>query len=193
MGLLERATGATLMAVLLSGCGLTTTHPLEDIDPLSLPGTLVRTPAPTPSNSAAPVAADGSVYFVRDERLVERERTLRLSSGPVAVQELLDSLAAGPDEADRDNGMASALPPAVVLRLTSLVGDIATVDLTLDQLPLTQTSAIAQIVLTVTSLAEVNGLKLTINGAPISAPLASGAQTDRPLTRADYVQMLSDD
>lgn len=189
MGFLGRAT-ATLIVFLLAGCGLTTTQSLEDIDPLSLPGRLVRTPAPTPSVSAEPVAADGSVYFVRDGRLVERMRMLSLSSGPAAVQELLDSLAAGPDAADRDNGMTSALPPAVVLRLTSLTGDIATVDLILDQLPQTQTSAIAQIVLTVTSLAEVNGLKLTINGAPISAPLASGAQTDRPLTRADYVQML---
>ena len=50
---------------------------------------------------------------------------------------------------------------------------------------------IAQIVLTATSLSGVTQVRLTINGEPFSAPLAGGAQTDRPLTREDYLPLLA--
>jgi spore germination protein GerM len=176
----------------LAGCGLTPSRPVEEIDPLGLPTRLVATPSPTAGDSAAQASAGGSVYFLGDDQLVRRPRTLSAAAGAPAIQQLLDALAAGPDDADRDGGISTALPPATVLRLTRLDGDVATVDLRLDQLPPDQTVAIAQIVLTVTSLTEASGVRLSINGEPIGAPLASGAQTDRPVTRSDYSRMLAE-
>lgn len=185
-------TATLVVGALLTGCGLTPSHGVSDIDPASLPAELVATRAPTPTPSATPAKAGGAVYFVKDDRLVRRSKVLGTEAGSGAVQELLDALAAGPGDVDRDGGVSTAIPPSTVLRLAGFEGDIVTVDLTVDQLPPNQTVAIAQLVLTVTSLAEVNGLRVTINGERINAPLASGAQTDRPLTRADYDEMLDE-
>ena len=174
----------------LAGCGLAPSSDLENIDPQSLPQRLIATGSPAGTASPEPSAGGGAVYFLRDDRLVQVPARLEPASGPGAVQQLLDLLTAGPDSANRERGYSTALTPATRLRLTRLDGDLVTLDLTVDQLPPDQTTAIAQIVLTVTSLPEVNALRLTINGQPINAPLSSGAQTDRPLTREDYADML---
>jgi spore germination protein GerM len=131
------------------------------------------------------------VYFIGGRSLSEASRSLRDATGRRALQELLDDLVAGPTAADRGRGLSTALPPATRLVVTGLAATVATVDLIVDQLPPNQTTAIAQIVLTATSLPEVSEIRLTVNGQPISPPLASGAQTDRPLNRTDYLAFLS--
>jgi spore germination protein GerM len=181
---------AVALLVLPAGCGLGRGG-VVDIDPLSLPQRLVASPAPSPTDTAAPVRAAGSVYFSSDEVLVQAARTLNAAPGQAALQELLDDLSAGPDATDRDRGYSTALPPATRLRVTALQTDVATVDLAVDQPPPDQTTAIAQIVLTATSLDGVRQVRLTFNGHPINTPLANGAQTNRLLTRADYAAMLS--
>ncbi|MGQ0465067.1 MAG: GerMN domain-containing protein [Sporichthyaceae bacterium] len=184
-----RSATAALALTLLAGCGLTPTREVEDIDPRGLPGRLVVIPTASTAEPPNSVSPGGSVYFVREETLVRRTRAADGRELLPRVQSLLDTLTGGPDETDRDRGVSTALPPATVLRATALEGTVVTVDLAVDQLPSDQTLAIAQIVLTVTSLNEVGGVRLTVNGEPIRAPLASGAQTDRPLTRADFAEM----
>ncbi|HEY2831468.1 MAG TPA: GerMN domain-containing protein [Sporichthyaceae bacterium] len=178
-----------LLALVLAGCGLGRGN-VVDIDPMSLPQRLVGSSTPSPTNTAEPARATGDVYFSSDEVLVQAMRTLNAAPGQPALQELLDDLSAGPDGRDRERGYSSALPPATRLRVTSLQGDVAIVDLAVDQPPPDQTTAIAQIVLTTTSLPGVRRVRLTFNGKPINAPLANGAQTNRLLTRGDYEAML---
>jgi hypothetical protein len=185
----RRIAVAVLLLVLPAGCGLSRGG-VVDIDPGSLPQQLIASPAPSPTDTAEPVRATGSVYFSSDGLLVAAGRTLNAAPGLAALQELLDDLSAGPDAHNRDRGYSTALPPATRLRVSALQGDIATVDLAVDQPPPDQTTAIAQIVLTATSLDSVNQVRLTFNGQPINAPLANGAQTNRLLTRGDYVAML---
>ncbi len=180
---------AALLLVLPAGCGLGRGG-VVDIDPGSLPQRLVASPAASPTDTVTPVRAVGSVYFSSDESLVQAGRTLNAAPGQAALQELLDDLSGGPDARDRERGYSTALPPATRLRVTALQGDTATVDLAVDQPPPDQTTAIAQIVLTATSLDGVRHVRLTFNGHPINAPLANGAQTNRLLTRADYAAML---
>jgi hypothetical protein len=180
---------AAALLVLPAGCGLNRGG-VVDIDPSSLPQRLLATPAPSPTSTVIPARAGGSVYFSSDELLVPAVRTLNAPPGQAALQELLDDLSAGPDAHDRDRGFSTALPPATRLRVTALVGDVATVDLAVDQPPPDQTTAIAQIVLTATSLSGVRQVRLTFNGHAVNAPLANGAQTNRLLTRADYEALL---
>ncbi|MGQ0842501.1 MAG: GerMN domain-containing protein [Sporichthyaceae bacterium] len=176
---------------LLAGCGLTATRDVEDIDRAILPDRLVQARPTTAGPTPDATSVGGAVYFVDEDRLVALPYSTANASGSAAVQVLLDALAAGPGETDRDRGLSTALPPTTQLRLTALEANVAVVDLTVAQLPPNQTLAIAQLVLTATSLEAIAGLRLTVNGEPVAAPLASGAQTDRPLTRADYEQMLS--
>jgi spore germination protein GerM len=52
-------------------------------------------------------------------------------------------------------------------------------------------TAVAQIVLTATSLPEVEGVLLTRAGTPVEAPLPSGELTSAPLSAADYAGFLT--
>ena len=51
--------------------------------------------------------------------------------------------------------------------------------------------AVAQIVLTATSLPEVEEVLLTRDGEPVDAPLPSGELTSQPLSAADYEPLLT--
>lgn len=188
-----RTGAAGSLLVLLTACGLGPSEDVKDIDPLSLPPRLLGTAPPASPTVGEPDTTGSGAYFLRDTVLRLSARTLIARTGVPALQELLSNLAAGPDSADRGRGLSTALPPTTRLTVTSLQGDLATVDLAFGQVPPDQTTAIAQVVLTATSLPEVGRLLLTIDGEPLQAPLASGAQTDRPLTRADYESMLSGD
>ena len=192
MSRLHHLAATVCVALLTAGCGLGPTSEVRDIDPLSLPPRLLATPAPTTA-PADPVRSGVGVYFLRDTILRLSPRTVPAGSGRSALQDLLTSLAAGPDAADRERGLSTALPPTTRLTVTALDGDLATVDLSFGQVPPDQTTAIAQIVLTATSLRGVSRLLLTIDGKPLQAPLASGAQTGRPLTRSDYLDKLTGD
>ncbi len=186
--------GNCLVAVcamsLLTGCAWSSAGKVQDIDPLSLPPRLVASPAASPDGPTDP-ATSAEVYFTDGTVLTTAARTVASVGDLQALQDLLDDLTAGPNSVDRRRGLSSALPPATRLAVTGLVDGIATVDLTVGQAPPDQTTAIAQIVLTATSLPRVTQIRLTINGMAISPPLASGAQTDRALTRADYLPMLA--
>ncbi len=50
--------------------------------------------------------------------------------------------------------------------------------------------AVAQIVLTATTLDDVRAVRLTRAGEPLEAPLPTGELTDRPLTATDYAPLL---
>ena len=51
--------------------------------------------------------------------------------------------------------------------------------------------AVAQLVLTATSVSGVDGVLLTLDGQPVEAPLPSGELTTGVLTGADYAALLS--
>jgi spore germination protein GerM len=178
------------MALLLTGCGLSPGSDVQNIDPLSLPPRLLATTSPASPAQIDTASSGSGVYLLRDTALRLSARTVTAAPGVSALQELLADLAAGPDPTDRRRGLSTALPPTTRLSVTAFDGDLATVDLSFGQVPPDQTTAIAQIVLTATSLPGVSRLLLTIDGEPLQAPLASGAQTDRPLTRADYLALL---
>lgn len=184
-------TAPVVWVLVLAGCGLQPSAEVEDIDPLSLPPRLLASTSPTSPALADPNRSGSGVYLLRATTLRLSPRVLAAPSGLPALQDLLNKLAAGPDAEDRRRGLSTALPPTTRLTVTSLETGLATVDLNFGQAPPDQTTAIAQIVLTATTLPDVRRLLLSIDGQPLQAPLASGAQTDRPLTRADYAAMLN--
>jgi hypothetical protein len=192
--------------LLAAGCGFGPSGDVKEIDPLSLPPRLfgttppistAATPAATPAAATAtatatePMTSGSGTYFLSATSLRLSARPLSVTSGIPALQEMLNHLAAGPDDTERARGLSTALTPTTRLTVTSLQGGLATVDLAFGRVPPNQITAIAQIVLTATSLPEVNRLLLTIDGKPLQAPLADGALTDRPLTRSDYLAMLA--
>jgi spore germination protein GerM len=129
-----------------------------------------------------------------DDRLVGLARDLDGAGREERLTDLLAELTAGPTSAERDQQFSTALPPDVRLTLGGLSGGTATVDIGAPvQAPsgVAGRRAVAQIVLTATSVPGIDAVRLTLGGEPVEAPLLSGELTSAPLTAADYAQALT--
>ncbi|MGY2066968.1 GerMN domain-containing protein [Blastococcus sp. SYSU DS0619] len=188
-----RAAGAlgAVLAVTAS-CGVPTGEGPSTIAPGDVPYGLA---APTPAPSAVPssvVGQTGWAYFVGgDEALVPRARETGAGTPEERLGELLSALSAGPTEEEQREQLSTALPSGTTLSVTGIDAATATIDLS-GTAPLSASRrAVAQIVLTATSLPGVAAVLLTSGGEPVEAPLPSGALTDAPLLPADYAEFLT--
>lgn len=109
---------------------------------------------------------------------------------PTTPAFILASLFAGPNAAERDALLDTAIPADVeLLAPPRPVGQIITIDLNdvFDELtPDGLRLAVAQIVSTATDIDGVESVQLRVDGEPRVWPLGSGELTDRPLTQFDY-------
>jgi spore germination protein GerM len=137
---------------------------------------LTTTAAPPPTTDPAGVAAV-QMYFLRDGVLTRGEA--RLVPGPDLARRALETLMAGPTEADTAAGLYSGIEPRVSLLSFSIEGANATVDFnrpfeTRDTQP-----QVGQVVYTLTQFAGLATVTFLIDGEP------NGATGVRPLGRAD--------
>lgn len=185
------AWAALALAAVLAGCGVPTGGTPSAIPPSEIPYGLAE-PSPTTPPSAAPeaVADTSRVHWISAaDTLVPRAREVAGSTRRERLTSLLEQLAAGPSADEQAEQLSSALPPEVRLRLTALADGTATVDIdALGQVPAVGSTrrAVAQVVLTATSVPGVRAVLLELAGEPIEAPLPSGELTARPLTAEDY-------
>ena len=108
---------------------------------------------------------------------------------PTAPKSVLDTLFAGPNAAERDAQLDTAIPADARVLAARPVGQLLTIDLTdvFDELtPDGLRLAVAQIVSTATDIEGVQSVQLRIDGEPRVWPLGNGELTDRPLTKFDY-------
>ena len=186
-----RRIGLCAVLAVLAGCGVPTGGEPSTIAPTDVPYGLAD-PTPAPTSTAPPEAtADVSrVHWVSaTDTLVPRVREVSGSTRRDRLADLLEQLAAGPTGDERDEQLSTDLPPEVRLGVTDLDGGTATIDLDeLAEAPsgVSGRRAVAQIVLTATSVPGVESVLLELAGEPIEAPLPAGELTDRPLTAMDY-------
>ena len=179
------------LLILLAGCGVPTGGAAEAIPasdvPYGLASPAPTSPAPTDPD---PVVEPSRVYLVdAADVLVPRPREVAGATPEERLGALLDALAAGPTAEERDRQLSTALPPEVRLSVVELTGGTATVDITgAPEAPAGQASrrAVAQVVLSATSVPGIEAVVLTWDGERVEAPLPSGELTAEPLTRADY-------
>ncbi len=136
-------------------------------------------------------AGTNRVYLLvpADTDQPERLRSV-LRDVPAQPAAVLESLFAGPNTEEGDEGLDTAIPADVKLQSTPrTVGQVLTIDvndvfdaLNTESLQL----AVAQIVNTATTIEGVGSVQLRIDGEPRVWPLGSGELTDRPLTAFDY-------
>jgi len=108
---------------------------------------------------------------------------------PPVPKSVLDSLFAGPNAAERDAQLDTAIPADARVLAARPVGQLLTIDLTdvFDELnPEGLRLAVAQIVSTATDIEGVQSVQLRIDGEPRVWPLGNGELTDRALTKYDY-------
>jgi hypothetical protein len=137
-------------------------------------------------SSASGVAASApvSVYFVQGEGLkaVSRQLAERTVSG--AIRALLQGPTAGEAKAD----VRTQVPAATRLRMTTVSGKVATIDLTRPYVEGTDRASLearlVQLVWTATAVPGVTGIRLWIDGRAARS-LGQGLSVDRTLTRAN--------
>ncbi|WP_347058862.1 GerMN domain-containing protein [Blastococcus sp. HT6-30] len=181
-----------LVLVVTAACGVPTGEGPSTIAPSDVPyGLAAPDPAPTAAPSSVP-GDGGWAYLVgADEALVPRARESGTGPTEERLEELLAALSAGPTEEERAQGLSTALPTGMTLSVAGIDGATATIDLAGAAALSSSRRAVAQIVLTATSLPGVQAVLLTSRGEPVEAPLPSGALTDAPLLPADYAVFLT--
>ncbi len=191
--------GGLTVLVLAAGCGVPT-----DGDPVTvskdrvpyrlLAPTSSASESPTPSAAPGTVITRPQVFFVSpDDQLVASPQTLPATGLDTVEGALLERLTAGPTDADRALGLDTALGQGAGLSLAGVEDGVASLELTpgdpppaAERLPL----AVAQIVLTATSVAGVDAVTLLRNGAPVDVPLPGGEQVAGPVTGEQYASLL---
>jgi hypothetical protein len=191
-----RAAMITAAVVIVASCGVPTggaptTVAASDV-PYGLAAPSSSRPAPT---SPGPRREAAWIYLVgSDAALVPRGRDTGTGSLEKRLAALLDELAEGPTSRERNGQLSTALPPNVTLSVAGIQRGTATIDLSGSSAApsgVESRRAVAQIVLSATSLAGVDAVLLTSEGDPIEAPLPSGELTDEPLLPADYAVFLT--
>ncbi len=186
---------AVLIATALAGCGVPTGDPPHIIPSSDVPYGLAQAAPTSAAQPSTPAATnEARVFFMNaQDGLVARSRDVGIGSREERLQKLLGALAAGPTEEELGDQLSTALRPDIDLSVQALTSGIVTVDI--DGVEGAQIGgegrdAVAQIVLTATSLPWVDGVLIASDGETVEAPLPSGELTAAPLTADDYSDLV---
>jgi spore germination protein GerM len=132
---------------------------------------------------------------MRDSALVPVKASATDLADPArTIGEVLAQLAEGPSEADRSAGLSTALGLDTVFRLAGFEAGVARIDIAAgEQLPSSSRVplAVAQVVLTATSVPGVDSVLISRDGTPVELPLPGGALTAGPVTGRDYAELVT--
>jgi spore germination protein GerM len=181
------------MLALVSGCGVPDDHAVTTIT--RVPYDLMQPEPTAPPAPPRTATTRPFVYFLHDQDVVAVEASgVPQGELDLAVGAVLEELSRGPSERDRAAGLTTALGPDTELRLAGLDQGLAQVDVAAgDQVPAPARVplAVAQVVMTVTSVPGVDSVRLTRDGAPVELPLPGGALTDQPVRASDYASLVA--
>lgn len=179
-----------MAAVALTACGIPTASSPSPIAKSDVPYHLLNPPTTTttaPGASPA-VGVPEMIFLVAPSgHLVAVAREVAV---PASLTQVMGALLAGPTATETAAGFQSFLNPTGVQVTLSPATGVATVNFTTDPIQVVgpdQTSAIAQVVYTVTQQPGITGITFAIAGKAIEVPTAAGAQVPGPVGRADYV------
>lgn len=176
-----------LALLLAAGCGVSAESQPRSLDPGSAPFRGIGESA-----TAAPVGAGRAlVYLVRDGAIVA---VVRRVPEPPTAEAVLAALVVGPSERESDAGLTTAVLSGTTLDRQEPSARVAYVDVPeTDETESGRSDevlAYAQIVVTLTSLPSVTGVRFLRDGQPLDVPRADGSLARAPLTRRDYTALL---
>jgi hypothetical protein len=176
---------AAAVAILATACGIPVDGEPRAVSPPPGPAQALASPAPDVEPSGPNVE---TLYLVMDDSIVAVDRgTTTLPTAQTAV----DDLVAGPTDAERSAGYASAVPTGTVINNVRVEDGIAVVDLGPGlENAARQDLAFGQIVCTLDARSDVDGVSFTHDGQSIGVPDGEGVVTRDPLTTADYEGLL---
>jgi spore germination protein GerM len=144
------------------------------------------------SGGSAPKVSSFKVYFVKQDKLTAYSRTIPFTPtvGKAAVQSLL----AGPASADKAQGAGTAVPTGVKINSLTIKDRVAIVDLsgTFGSGGGSQSMylRLGQVVYTLTEFPTVDRVQLKMDGKTVTTLGGEGLLIERPLSRADWAQII---
>ena len=173
----------------LAACGVQ-----EDSDPRPMAADEIPFGLLAPATSVSmPENDEGTevtVWLVDNAGLLSRAR--RPVEPPIGPTDVIEALLAGVTDAEADAGLRTNIPPGTELLgvdgpneglvTIDLSGEFLTVERELQRL------ALAQVVFTVTGLANVDRVLFEFDGEPAEVPGRNDELTSEPLRRADFEQ-----
>ena len=173
--------GALLCSLLFASCGFPTEDSPSPIAAEERPDEL------DPDSTAAATPTDEiTVWFIRDDLLVQRPRQI---PAPLDAGAVLESLGQGVSPVEAARGSRSAIPDSSMLVAAELAGGTATVQLAgefLEIPPGDQVLALGQVVLTLTDLRGIGRVRFEIDGKSVATPLPDGTSTEDSVSREDF-------
>lgn len=172
--------------VLCAACGVGPEEAARPLPAEDVPAGVLSAGTPRPQ---PPGEREQRLVFVRDAQLVP----VRRPAVQVTPQTVLADLLTGPLPPEREQGLTTALPTSVEPFVVTVQDGVASVDLG-DRLaesgrddPVT---ALAQVVLSLTALPEVDAVRFVQDGVPVEVPRGDGRLVDVPLGAQDYQALL---
>lgn len=181
---------------LIASCGAPADDKVKVIEPTAVPYNLLEDSTVAPSGPASDATSGPRLYWIdAQDRMVPRPpASYCVHTLPGLSRDLLSQLAAGPSESDLSHGLGTALPPAVWVSVVEIEDRTALLSISSDETIATNRVdlAVAQAVLTLTSVAGVDRVEVESAGTPLQVPLPSGELATGSLQRDDYRSLLVD-
>ncbi|HUG32054.1 MAG TPA: GerMN domain-containing protein [Acidimicrobiia bacterium] len=179
-----RRIGLAFAAVALAACGI----------PIDAAPVTIDIEAAVSPDDGGPVLGElaaVSLYLIRDEALVPVTRDL---PSPPVPDIVLGSLLEGVTEPEQRANLRTAIPPGTRSNEIAADGPVLRVDLSREFASVggeEEIFAVAQIVLTATSIEGIDLVAFELDGVPTDVPVASGALSDDPVGAGDYQPLLA--
>lgn len=181
-------------SLLGAACGVPANDGPQAIAPENLPaGLLDPNPGTSTTVASSPTTTAIAVYFiVRDgdvDRLTEVTRDV---AEPTLPSGRIGALFSQPTAEEADAGITSSIPADLVLLHEPVLDEetgVLTIDLSSELFDIQSaelTRAVAQIVYTVTELADVLKVRFLVEGEPTTVPNDDGVEKEDPVGKADY-------
>ena len=176
-------TWTVVLAVVVTACGI----------PFETEPEAVEVEVAVAADDATPTPGDVaavSVYLVRDNALVHVTRNL---PSPPASGVIFESLLGPVAEPEQRAGLRTAIPPDTQVIALKEDGTLLQIDLSREFASVggeEEILAVAQIVLTASSIEGIDLVTFALDGVPTGVPVASGALSDNPVGARDYESLV---
>jgi hypothetical protein len=184
-----RVVTALVVATLaLAGCATSTQANPVKLDRKDVPYGLLDPSTSTVPPTTVPRPRHG--FFVYYNGPVGVTPVARSTSQPLTPNAVVQALLEGPTTEEAEAGLHTSIPKNSIGNVSNVSRGTATIDLAPSFTEVSgsaQTTALQQLVLSVTLLHGVQRVRFLLSGRPVSVPRPNGPSTLAPVTRADYL------
>ena len=187
------------LALVLLACDIEAQEQSEplavEVDGPTTTTTTTGRPEPPSTDRAPEVEFVATVFLIdEDDQLVPATRILTAPDDTAGrIGATIEALVDGLTDAEAAEGRRSAIPATTAVREVVVRAGTVRVDVSEDFAAIggrSEVLAVGQLVLSATTLPEIERFTLHIGGEAVSLPLPSGALIDEPVTQEQFLELL---